>query len=46
MFDTQHTDTQDLLNRQAPVHAWDLEGTHVVYSWSVLQMGKLRIKFD
>ena len=39
MLDTQYTDTQDLLNRQALVHAWDIEGTQVVYSWSVQQMG-------
>ena len=41
MFDTQHTDTQDLLNRQALVHAWDIEGTQVVCSRSVQQMGFL-----
>jgi hypothetical protein len=35
MLDTQYTDTQDLLNRQALVHAWDIEGTQVVCSWSV-----------
>ena len=38
MLDTQYTDTQDLLNRQALVHAWDIEGTQVVCSWSVQQM--------
>ena len=41
MLDTQYTDTQDLLNRQALVHAWDIEGTQVVCSWSVQQMGCL-----
>ena len=39
MLDTQYTDTQDLLNRQALVHTRDIEGTQVVCSWSVQQMG-------